>query len=183
MSLLVVAHSYTTIYNNICKKVWTKQEKCFRVNDTTKCKSLKIKFRCDCIFYKLSSVSCIKIGENFIYFFPYPKHFSGAIFSWLSFNIFSTQHLTSSCIYVFQNDEQTRHPSWDAELGSYDQGWSYLKIGSSARSRGRFSLNRVKLFLLLTCRSAILHQTQRKRVENENLTCVVMVNYLNFRSR
>lgn len=134
------------------------------------------------------SINCLvhlvlKLAKILFIYFSYPKHFFGAIFSRLSFNIFLTQHLTSLCIYVFQNDEQTRHPSWDAELGSYDQGWSYLKIGSSARSRGRFSLNRVKLFLLLTCRSAILHQTQRKRVENENLTCVVMVNYLNFRSR
>ena len=114
------------------------------------------------------SINCLvhlvlKLAKILFIYFCYPKHFSGAIFSRLSFNIFSTQHLTSLCIYVFQNDEQTRHPSWDAELGSYDQGWSYLKIGSSARSRGRFSLNRVKLFLLLTCRSAILHQTQRKR--------------------
>ena len=182
MSFSVVAHSYTAKFYlewfAFCCIVYLKIFLLLR----SYLFAYIIVFRCDCIFYELSSVSCIIIGENVIYFFPYPKHFSGAIFSWLSFNIFSTQHLTSLCIY-FQNDEQTRHPSWDAELGSYDQGWSYLKIGSSARSRGRFSLNRVKLFLLLTCRSAILHQTQRKRVENENLTCVVMVNYLNFRSR
>ena len=55
------------------------------------------------------------------FIFPYFKHFYGAIFSWLSFNILSKQHLTSLCVNVFQNDEQTRHPRWDDELGSYDQ--------------------------------------------------------------